>query len=280
MTTPESIISQLKNDIDNNNLKLPTQPEIAVRIREIEDDPDIDANKVAKIITMDPGLSARLIKIANSPLMRGKVHVDSLPSAINRLGLHFVCNTVIGLAMEQIFQATHEEVDKWMYNVWQESTEVAAYAYVLAKHFAKLPPDVASLAGLMHRVGILPILTYAQEHDHILDDSALLTKLILEHHSDIGKSILKSWQFPEEIVNTYNIFKTDSPEQEQFNSAQFADVIGVAVDLFDKEHKLPKEIENSQIYYEHLGITPDFNFRDDENIESELESALLLYRKH
>lgn len=280
MNSTEAIISKLKNDIENNQLKLPTQPEIAVRIREIEEDPDISAEKVAGIITLDPGLSARLIKIANSPLMRGKVHVDSLQNAINRLGLQFVCNTVIGLAMEQIFQATHEAVDKWMYDVWKESTEVAAYAYVLAKHYAKLPPDVASLAGLMHRIGILPILTYAQDNDELLDDAELLAKLIMENHFEIGKSILKSWEFPEEIINIVNVFDPNNQAAGPQTTAEFSDIIGVAVDMFNKKHALPKEIEKSEIYYNHLGISPDFRFEDDEKIEADLEEALALFQKH
>ena len=67
--------------------------------------------------------------------------------------------------MEQLFQATSEAVDDRMREAWEHSTEVASLSHVLCRHFTKLRPDQAMLAGLIHEIGKLPILVWADYND-------------------------------------------------------------------------------------------------------------------
>tara|TARA_R110002110_G_scaffold415807_1_gene656434 strand:+ start:47737 stop:48567 length:831 start_codon:yes stop_codon:yes gene_type:complete len=275
----EEIIKNLQEKIANNQMKLPTQPEVAVKIREVESDPNIEAVKLATIINKDPGLTARIIKIANSPLMRGKVQIDSLPSAINRLGFRFVCNTATGLAMEQIFQATNETIDKWMYSVWAESAEVAAISYVIAKHYAQVPGDVASLAGLMHKIGILPILTYAQDHDELLDDEEKLDNLIKNFHPILSEAILTAWQFPVEITSIpQNILHHTSGKDE---CILLSDVVRVSIDLYEQKIGHDVNCEINADSYKRLGIEPNIKISEHENLQKDLDEVLSIYNtKH
>lgn len=192
--------TKLIDEIQTNRLKLPTQPEVAVRLRECSENPNITATALSQVIGHDPALTARFIQIANSPLMRGQSQINSLPNVISRLGVKFVCNVATGLAMEQIFQATNDTVDKLMHDVWVSSAHVAAHAHVIAKRFTNVPVESASLAGLMCQIGALPILSYAQDHDELLENPDHLLNLINEYHPKISEFILKSWKFPDEIV--------------------------------------------------------------------------------
>ncbi|MGE3320124.1 MAG: HDOD domain-containing protein [Candidatus Berkiella sp.] len=201
MYTNTDFANRLLTEIEANRLKLPTQPEVAVRLRECAENPNITASQLAQVISHDPALTARFIQIANSPLMRGQSQINSLPSVITRLGVKFVCNVATGLAMEQIFQATNDDIHKLMYDVWTSSAYVAAHAHVIAKRFTDVPVESASLAGLMYQIGALPILSYAQEHDELLEDHEQLLNLINEHHPKISEFILKSWKFPDEIAS-------------------------------------------------------------------------------
>ena len=70
--------------------------------------------------------------------------------------------------VQQMFQATSEMVDKRMREIWSRSTEIAGICHVLCRHRTKLRPDQATLAGLVHKIGALPILTYAEEHPGLL----------------------------------------------------------------------------------------------------------------
>lgn len=201
MYTNTDFASKLIAEIEANKLKLPTQPEVAVRLRECAENPNITATQLAQVISHDPAITAKFIQIANSPLMRGQSQINSLPNVISRLGVKFVCNVATGLAMEQIFQATNDNVDSLMRSVWTSSSYVAAHAHVIAKRFSTVPVESASLAGLMYQIGALPILSYAQDHEELLEDKDHLLHLINEYHPKISEFILKSWKFPDEIAS-------------------------------------------------------------------------------
>jgi|GEM_PF-4550009 len=201
MYTNTDFANRLIADIEANKLKLPTQPEVAVRLRDCAENPNITATQLSQVISHDPALTAKFIQIANSPLMRGQSQIISLPSVITRLGVKFVCNVATGLAMEQIFQATNDIVDSMMRSIWTSSSYVAAHAHVIAKRFSTVPVDSASLAGLMYQIGALPILSYAQDHEELLEDKDALLNLVNQHHPKISEFILKSWKFPDEIAS-------------------------------------------------------------------------------
>lgn len=271
----KEIVNDLRNQIANNSLKLPTQPEIAVKIREVENDPKIKAEVIAAIISKDPGLTARIIKIANSPLMRGKVQINSLPMAINRLGYKFVCNTTTGLAMEQIFQTTHDLVDRLMYEVWKDSASIAAIAYVVAKQYSTISPDVASLAGLMHKIGILPILRYAQEKEVLLEDEQQLTDIIDKFFPKLSEAILYTWEFPEEITSVpRQVFQGKQASGEH---QQLADIICVANCIHHQRLGHEVDTEKYAESFKRLNLDTDFDFMDSVDFIEDLNNALSIY---
>lgn len=198
----EDIEQTLLVAIENDQMVLPTLPEIALQVREAASNPDIDIRSLQEILLTDASLSARIVRVANSPLVRGYSSIDNLPGALSRLGVTYSCNLAIGLAMEQMFQATNELLDKRLREVWSQSTEVAAIASVLAQHFTDLEPDKATLAGLTHQIGTLPILTYVEEHEELLllENQSLLDKIIAQISPSIGQKILQEWKFPQALA--------------------------------------------------------------------------------
>jgi HD-like signal output (HDOD) protein len=201
MTDLNSIITtEIKSQIDADKLILPTLPELALKAREIAERKDVTIEKVADVVRFDTAISARLIKVANSPLMRARHAATDLTSAISRLGLNFSCNLITGLAMEQMFQATTELVDNALRSVWATSTAIAGRASIIAKNFTKLPPDEAAFAGLVHLIGALPILTFVEENLHSFSSAPKLDALIRELHPELGRKILDNWGFPRQIT--------------------------------------------------------------------------------
>ncbi|WP_244859974.1 HDOD domain-containing protein [Nitrosococcus oceani] len=200
MVQLEQFCTEILEDLANNQLVLPTLPEVALKIREVVDDPNTSAADVAKIIVTDTALSVRLIKIANSPLYRGRHPINNVQTALARLGTALVRNLVTSLVMEQIFQATSESLDWRMRKLWEQSTQIATIAYVLAGQKNKLKPDEALLAGLIHQVGLLPILLRAEDMPELLENEAALDEIMTQLSSTLGKAILESWRFPPELV--------------------------------------------------------------------------------
>lgn len=196
----EMVQTQLLAAIDNDDLVLPTLPEVALSIREAAENSEISVSALSKVIGRDAALSARLIKVVNSPLLRATVEVTDLQTAITRLGINYSCNLAIGLVIEQIFHARSDVVERKMREVWASSLEVAGISYELCRRYTQLKPDQGALAGLVHQIGVLPILIYAEEHNELLSDPVCLNYVIDQIHPVLGDKILSTWEFPEQLV--------------------------------------------------------------------------------
>ena len=148
------IQQEVSSAVDNDELELPSLPEVALRIREEAENKNVSAQSLAGVIGADPGLAARMIRVANSPLFRATRTIEDLNMALSRLGVEYAANLATGFAMQQMFQATSDIIDRKMRSVWSRATEVAAICGVLAKSYTRLRPDQATLAGLTHMIHI------------------------------------------------------------------------------------------------------------------------------
>lgn len=197
----ESIKADLLSALEMDQLILPTLPQIALKVRDAADDPNTSIAQLITLIGSDAALSANIVKVANSPIIRGVQRTDDLPGAIGRLGVDYTCNLALGMAMQQMFQATNEVIENRMQIAWERSTSVAALAGVLARHHTNLATDEATLAGLIHLLGHLPILSYLEEMDYELatSDSEDIDILINTLSPEIGQRMLEAWQFPNKL---------------------------------------------------------------------------------
>lgn len=259
--------------IDQDRLVLPTLPEIALKVREVADDPEASIAQLSGVISNDAALTARIIKVANSPIFRAPREIEDLNMALSRLGMQYTCNLATGLAMEQMFQATSDLVDKRLREVWSRSSEIAGICHVLCKHFTKLRPDQAALAGLVHQIGILPILSFAEEHTALLRDSMTLDKIIAAIHPNLGIRILKAWEFPSELRE---IPKNHLDFTRQAPAADYADLVTVAMlqSYADSDKSLAK-VDYSQVTaFERLGLDPSIESAEAEDLSEDMEAAM------
>jgi HD-like signal output (HDOD) protein len=251
----EKVQQDLVEAIDNDDLVLPTLPEVAMQIRIAAEDPEISVSTLSKVIGRDTALSARLIKVVNSPLLRATQEVNDLHTAITRLGVNYSSNLAIGLVMEQIFHARSDVVQQKMRDVWRKSLEIAGVSYALCRHFTQLKPDQAALGGLVHQIGVLPILTYAEDNYELLSDSVSLNHVIDRIHPLIGEKLLRVWEFPEKLVKVpgqYLDFKRQS------DRTDYVDLVQVA-SLYchkDSDHPLARIDVFNVPAFKKLGIDP------------------------
>ncbi|WP_339899400.1 HDOD domain-containing protein [uncultured Gilvimarinus sp.] len=268
-TVRQDIITAIKTD----KLVLPTLPEAALRVREVAEDPEADLNQLADVIGSDAALSARIVRVANSPLLRGNRAIDDLKMALSRLGMEYTCNIATGLAMQQMFQATSDMVDKRMRDSWTRSSEIAGISHVLCRHYTNLRPDQATLAGLVHKIGVLPILTYAEEHEYLLKDSFTLDTVINQLQGPIGDLILKSWDFPAELIKVptqHMKFDREAPR------ADYTDIVTVAMlqSHLGSDTALGKVDYHSVTAFSRLGMDPDMQMAEAEDLSAEMEAAM------
>ena len=197
---PSTFAEQIREDIAANRIQLPTLPEVALRVREAVENEDSNAAAIAEIVTQDPALTARLLQVANSALYRGARSIDNVQMAVTRMGLKLIKNLVISLAMKQMFQATSDALDHAFRRIWNDSVEVAAIARVLAASVRGLDPEQAMLAGLIHNIGALPVLTRLDLELGFEADRTLVEHLLREIAPALGRDMLREWQFADCLV--------------------------------------------------------------------------------
>lgn len=269
----ETVQSELLTAIDNDELILPTLPEVALQVREAAEDPDVGLNELSKVISNDAALTARIIKVVNSPLLRSSSEISDLNMAVNRLGMSYTANLAMGLAMEQMFQATSDVIDRRLRDVWATSTEVAGISHVLCRHFTRLKPDQAALAGLVHQIGILPILRYAEEHGQLLNDSFTLEQVIERLHPVLGQRILQAWDFPPGLINVpmeYLDFERHT------DTVDYVDIVQVALlQLYaGNEHPLGQIDWTRVDAFRKLGLeVSEQSLEADEDLTASMEAA-------
>lgn len=186
-------------DLRNNKLFLPSLPDVAIRIRKLIDDGS-DIRVIARAVVADPSIAAKLLRASNSVLYRGTSLCNTPSASIIRLGLRTTRQLIMSFTIRELFKVQSPTLRQIMDEVWRHSVDVAALCYVLAKHTPNLNPEEALLAGLLHDIGMIPIICYAEKYPRVASDPALLNEAAKELRGEIGGVILKKWNFPDEIV--------------------------------------------------------------------------------
>lgn len=269
----QQIANDLKMALEQDKLVLPTLPEVALEVRTVAENKDAGVADLAEVISRDAALTTRVIRVCNSPLLRGAREITDISMAVNRLGMSYSATLASGLAMQQMFQATTDMIDRHLREVWQNSSEVAAIATVLAKQFTRLPPAQATLAGLIHQIGVLPILTYIEENN-IQINSVMLDNVIDHLHPMLGDLILQKWDFPAEIAR---VPSEHVRFDRQVPAPDMADVVMVAKlqSLAGTDHKYTRMDWAGISAFQRLGIDPNFAEEEDLSAQMEAMTALL-----
>jgi HD-like signal output (HDOD) protein len=269
----QEVRAELIEAINSNRIVLPTLPEVALRIREAAEDPDTDVASITRTIEQDAAISARVIRVSNSPLMRATNPITDLRMAISRLGVQYSCNLAVGLAMQQMFQATSQAVDQRMREVWSRSTEVAGISAVLARTYTRLKTDEAMLAGLVHKIGALPILRHAEDERRLLARPEVLDLLIDRLHGEIGKLILETWGFPPELVcvpvEYLDFARTPA-------RADYTDIVMVAnlQSYLGSDHPLGSVDWKTVGAFARIGLDPNVNAFEEEDLSAAMAASV------
>jgi HD-like signal output (HDOD) protein len=121
---------------------------------------------VVRVVGSEPALAARLMQIANSAALNfsGKP-ITELRTAISRMGFNMVRSAAIAFAMSQLKkQDALKGLEKPLEELWKRSAAVAAMSHAVARRYSKINPDTGLLAGLLHGIGQLYILTRSAQH--------------------------------------------------------------------------------------------------------------------
>jgi len=238
-------LQALAADLSSKQISFPTFTGATIRVRTALADPAIDAERLARAISAEPLLPARLIHMANSVALNpgGGKPVNDVRNAVLRVGHDVVRSTAVALAMEQLkaakdVQVFHEQAE-W---IWRHSLEVAAIAYVITRKHSRLNPDEALFAGLVHDIGRFYLLSRAAAYPDLVSHPAELDALIQEWHPSIGQAVLHEFDLSEPTLKAVSEHE-DHPAV--FPPRQLVDVITLAnrVALQANPPKYPEHVQ-------------------------------------
>jgi len=187
---------------------LPSLPSVAIRIIEASKDPDIGLSDVSEIISSDPAIVVKLLRIANSPMYSQRRVVTNLREALTLLGFNASLTIALSFSLfnelktSENAQCNHE-------SYWKRSILSAEIAKMLGSRLGLSRLEDLFLAGLLQDIGVLVLecvkqSPYSNDENNCLKHNErikLERKMLNVEHSYIGAWLLQSWNFPEKTVS-------------------------------------------------------------------------------
>lgn len=198
---PKTLVQQAIKKVST----IATLPEITVKIIKTVEDPKSSAAQLHQIVSHDPALVTRILKVVNSAFYGLPGQIASIERAIVLLGLNAVKNIAVAASLGQLFRGVKLCEGFTAKDLWTHCIAVGVTARELAKQ-TKLPiADEAFLAGLIHDIGILVSLQTAPEKLKLVcekvkneggDFCAIERELTGVDHQMLGMGIAELWKFP------------------------------------------------------------------------------------
>jgi putative nucleotidyltransferase with HDIG domain len=200
-------LSVLSDTIAANINSLPQFPENILHIQKLIEDPSSDMPSIARQISMDPALTADLLKIVNSAQYMLSKRVDNISEAVKMVGIKGIKNLLYSYGTQKVLG--DDTVDKK--RLWEHSYKTAFYAYNLAKNFKHDPNllDDVYVSGILHDMGKI---IFSNVHPELLEKikgfcaernlpSSTFEDLSAGmNHAELGALIAEKWNFPERLV--------------------------------------------------------------------------------
>lgn len=184
----------------SGDLVFPTSARVALKIKEVLDDPECHVGTVARLIEAEPLLAARSVAIANSVAYNAAGReVADVRTAVARLGfttLRWLASALVSKQMAGIL--AQPEQQSMAVQLWEHTAHVAALARVIARRVTRQDPEVAMFAGIVHEIGGFYLLCRSADYPALLD----LAPADWEERGErvIGRAVLSALVVPQAIL--------------------------------------------------------------------------------
>jgi HD-like signal output (HDOD) protein len=204
-------VEQFDLSVSAGRLELVLPPAAAFDVMRMVDSPNYPVKKVAGAISCEPALAGAVLTLANSPLHRGSVPVESLNDAIVRLGQRQLRLLLLELALHAT-RVKGRPFEEFSEMTWKHSLLAAQLAFEIGGA-AKLDPEQAYMAGLFHDVGVLTVLGAARQlalKERRSVSKQTVLKLIFGHTANFNLHVMQRWSLPAPVAAA--VLHRDAPE--------------------------------------------------------------------
>lgn len=225
----------------DSEAQLASFPDVYFRIKEVLDSPTSSAEDVARIVSNDMELTAKLLKLVNSPFYGLLETVEDVAHAIALVGVTEVSNLALGISAIKVFKDIPPELMD-VKTFWKHSVSCGVFAKLIASRIDGLKADKFFTAGLLHDVGRLIIfkkLPYASVQTLLYARENMLPLVDAERdvlgfdHTDVGNMLLNEWRFPSSLVDAMTWHHKPSGAQDPLAASiiQLADNMTNAMEI-------------------------------------------------
>lgn len=227
-------------DLVNGSLELASLPEVVMRTIDLINDPNTSAAAIGQVLGEDPGLTARLLKIVNSPFYGFPSRIDTVSRAITVIGTLELLDLILATSVVKAFRGVPTELVD-MDSFWEHSLYTGLVARVLAGRLRAPNTERYFIAGLLHDIGSLAM--YMQIPDsattilrraraEIAPLHGIERETLGFDHGEVGAELMQAWHLPDSLVEAIRFHHTpEQSEQHRLETAlvHLADVIACAV---------------------------------------------------
>jgi HD-like signal output (HDOD) protein len=224
-----SFVKGLAAELSGGQVDLPSVPDIVVRLQKTLSDDNVSNETVVVVVGSEPVLAGKLLTMANSVALNlSNRKIADLKTAVARVGFNIVRSVALSFAMDQLKKAEEfRHLETQLNTLWKSSVQIAALCHVIARRFSSLNGDTALLAGLMHNVGRIYILTRASKYPSLTADPLTFNSIVRDWHANVAKALLENWKVPDEIVDAVGGY--EDQDREARGPVTLTDVLSLAM---------------------------------------------------
>ncbi|MBU8871153.1 MAG: HDOD domain-containing protein [Gemmatimonadales bacterium] len=221
---------------------VPSLPSVVVKLQKYLNDPDVGFDHLAKIIQYDPGLTANLLKMANSSYFGSSREIKSVQEAISRLGTKRIFQLVLSMSVTPMVNKPIKGYDMDSGGLWEHSIATAICAEQLAASIGMKNAEDAFTAGLLHDLGKVVLGTFIDVDDEPIKEIVKSDNLSFNEaekmvlgidHAEVAGELLENWNLSEEVTACarwhHEPGKADPKHQQLVDLIHVADVLCINV---------------------------------------------------
>ena len=265
------IADEILKEVDN----IPSIPENIRTIQRLCNNPESTIKEISDCISRDPGITASILKLANSAGYITSKNIVSIEEGVKIIGIKGLNNMILASEVHRIMESRYSQFER----IWKESYKRAFYSQKISIQMKQSRiSDFSYLAGLLADIGYIIMLTLKEDllkklHEIAgnrgIENSILLEEISLGvSHSSLGAMICRKWRFNEALTKTIEYHHR--PYMAPDNYRKLIYIVYLATAYIDIEnYKLRYEIIDEDVLdYFNIGNKEEFEKIHEILIES------------
>jgi putative nucleotidyltransferase with HDIG domain len=256
-------------EVAHSGCELVSFPEIYTRLHACIKEPDFSIYDVSKLIRNDPGLTTRLLRIANSPFYGLSQEVDTVARAVSVLGTARIEEMVLAMSAGKVLSAIPNDLFQ-IEDFWHHSIVCGLVAQYLADHCnRKVDKDSAFVAGLLHDIGQLVlfnkfpgqvrvVLDLFRQTEDAMDMHQAEQQVFGFDHAQLGGELMRAWHLPPQLQECVEFHHQPENAKEYPVEAALINIASTVANMMSLDDVNEEEINHiSKAVWEQTGLTPE-----------------------